>query len=224
MSKIKVEFSGTGYQVGCYVVNDEILDQLMSATEEDALYEDNPFSLIRDIGEKYTLVANGFELQGDTYQCRVNIDSEETEIVKFGTFYNSEPYDEQFDTPRELTLFAEEEKYEILGKDFILAKNEGLIVEVIDMKEANLFTYFETSLHATVNDLEIIVMDLDMNNDLSLATYGQGLLQGMDKDIRAISCFGQNYDLELEIINSYPSSFYHVKRNKLGEWESEYLG
>lgn len=223
MSKIEVEFFGKGYEIGCYVVDDEILDQLLNASKEDALYEDNPISLVRDIGKNFTLIANGFDLLSDTFECKVTVDGNETNIQKFGFYYKDEPFEECFDTPREETLIADEEKSEVLGEQFSLSKGESLIVEVIDMKGATLSTAFETTNDASVSDLEIIVMDLDVPTDLSRATYDQGLLQAMDFDIRAISCFDQRYDLELDIINSYPSSFYLVKRNEQGEWEFEYL-
>ncbi len=223
MSRIQVEFFGTGYEIGCYVVDDEILDQLLNATEADALYEANPISLVRDIGKSYTLIANGFDFLSNSYECKVIIDGNETNILKFGFYYQGEPYDDYFDTPREVTLIADEERSDILGERFPLLEEEYLILEVIEMKAATLSTVFETDNDATVADLQIIVMDLDAPTDLSKATYHKGLLQAMDYDIRAISCFDKRYDLELNIIKSYASSFYLVKRNQQGEWESEYL-
>ena len=58
--KLSLKISGPAYRVTCYVIDEEILQELRDATIEDAVYEDNPISLVANIALRSEIVANGF--------------------------------------------------------------------------------------------------------------------------------------------------------------------
>ena len=224
VNKIEIEFSGAGYQVACYVVDEEALKIILNATEEDALYEDNPISVVKDLSKKYIPVANGFDLLSRTFDCSLTINDTPIEIKEIGALYEGDQFEEMFETPRDKTLLAFSETFDSLGEDCKFNKTDKLIIEVIDMKLANLFGSFETNDPVQLEDLKIGIIDLDAPTELSRATYALGLLQSMDMDIKSIIFNDEEHELELRIIDSYASSFYLVQKNNSGDWESEYLG
>ena len=73
-SHVSVKISGPAFRVTAYVINSKILKQLQSATEEDALYEDNPLSVVGNLALRSMRVANGFCIDSvDDFDVEVQI-------------------------------------------------------------------------------------------------------------------------------------------------------
>ena len=82
-SRVTVKISGPAFRVTAYVVNSKILKKLQSATEDDALYEDEPLSIVGNIALRAIRVANGFCIDNvDDFKFEVQIDGEFQEVFK----------------------------------------------------------------------------------------------------------------------------------------------
>jgi hypothetical protein len=219
---INISFAGAGYRVSAYLIDKDILDTLHNATLDEALYEDNPYSLVGNIAKSYHLVANGFCIDA-VNKCILKTPGGESCVDNFGILYNGYEYDELFESPRDVTLIAKESKILSLEPDLKIKKDDLLIVEVIDMKQATYSVAFKAN-NFKFENLELGLVDLDCDTDLSKATYDVGLLKGMEKDIRSVIYDGTVYSFDLEILNSYPSTFYLLTKDSSGGFECEFLG
>lgn len=221
--KVILKITGPSLRVTSYVINEEILEQLMNATIDDALYEDNPISLVGNISLRSDEVAQGFCLykqKGVEYELLINNVKQKIEAVVL--LNEGCDFHDCFETDRNETLIAREENNELLGDGFYLADNEMLVVEVVDIKYAQMTCVIDSPVQLSFEDIELGLVNLDVDSDLSRATYDLGLLNGMEKDIRYIVVKNEKIYLDLEIMNSYPSDFYLVKKTD-GVWKSEYL-
>ena len=202
---VSVKFSGSVYNISCYIIDKDILMELMSASPEEALFEENPMSLVRELAKDYHLIANGFDITGN-FEAVITIDDNQVIIESTGHLYDGCSFDEVFNSPEDSTLFAEDKHIRDLGENLTLSAEDKLIIEVIDTKYSTLSTDFSTDKNISIKDIRLCCVDLDVDTALSRAIYEQGLTQGIDVDIREIECDGIRYDLDLEILNSYPSS------------------
>jgi hypothetical protein len=218
-SHASVKISGPAFRVTAYVINSKILKQLQSATEEDALYEDNPLSMVGNLALGVIRVANGFCIDKvDQYKFELKINGHPKPIKKVGMLFEGCNYEEEFDTKRSETLIACSEKSEMLGNETKLKKTEMILLEFEDAKMAQMTLSFEVADDFDPSEIELGLVDLDVDTDLSYATYHLGLLNEMEKDIRYILHQGQKYDADLEILSGYASDFSLVKRKKDGLW------
>ena len=219
---VSVKFTGSVYNISCFIIDKAILEDLMSASPEDALFEENPISLVHELAKDHHLIANGFDVTGN-FESLVTINDNEVIIESTGHLYEGESFEDVFDSPKDLTLFAEDKNIKALGENFLISAEDMLIIEVIDTKYSTLSTNFSTDKNISIQDIRLCCVDLDVDTQLSRAIYDQGLAQGIDLDIREIEFDGIRYALELNILNSYASSFYLVERNGAGEWTSKFL-
>jgi hypothetical protein len=219
---INISFTGAGYRVSAYLIDKNILDTLRNATPDEALYEDNPYSLVGNIAKSHHLVANGFCIDAKN-KCILKTSGGELCIDNMGILYDGEEYDELFNTPKTSTLIAKESNILSLEPDLKLDRNDMLIVEVIDIKKATYSASFKAN-NFKFENLELGLVNLDCETDLSKATYDVGLLKGMEKDIRSILYNGKEYSFDLDILNSYPSTFYLLSKDSGGVFECEFLG
>jgi len=219
---INISFIGGGYRVSAYLIDKDILDTLRNATPDEALYEDNPYSLVGNLAKSHHLVANGFCIDAKN-KCILKTPGGELCIDNMGILYDGEEYDELFNTPKASTLIAKESNILSLEPDLKLDRNDMLIVEVIDIKKAAYSVSFKAN-NFKFENLELGLIDLDCDSDLSKATYDVGLLKGMEKDIRSVIYDGTIYSFDLEILNSYPSTFYLLTKDSNGGFECEFLG
>ena len=81
----------------------------------------------------------------------------------------------------------------------------------------------DSPFQLSVQDIELGLVDLDADTDISHATYDLGLLNGMEQDIRYVLVNGEKYDFDMEVLNSYSSDFYLVRKSKNGAWTKEWL-
>jgi hypothetical protein len=94
---------------------------------------------------------------------------------------------------------------------------------VCDIKIAEMSVSFNSLKSLQIKDIELGLVDLDVDTDISLAIYRNGLLCGMEKDIRYIICDDIKHKFEVEVLSSYSSSFYLAKRDSSGNWVSEFM-
>jgi hypothetical protein len=221
--KVILKITGPSLRVTSYVINEEILEQLMNATIDDALYEDNPISLVGNISLRSDEVAEGFciyKQKGVEYELLIN--NVKHKIKAAGLLNEGCDFHDCFETDRNETLIAREENNELLCDGFDLADDEMLVVEVEDIKYAEMTFVIESPVKLSVQDIELGLVDLDAGSDLSRATYNLGLLNGMECDIRYVLVNGKKYNFDMDVISSYSSDFYLVKKTD-GVWKSEYL-
>jgi hypothetical protein len=223
-SRVTVKISGPAFRVTAYVVNSKILKQLQSATEDDALYEDEPLSIVGNIALRAIRVANGFCIDNvDDFKFEVRIDGEFQEVEKVGLLYEGCEFDDEFDSELEKTLLARSENSEPVGEDFSAKAGQMLVLEFEDIKLAELTCSFDVSSQIGLKDIELGLVDLDVVSEMSQATYELGLINGLEKDIRYIIFNGEKHEFDIDVLSSYASSFVLVKRNKSGEWVQEAL-
>ncbi len=227
-SNVSVNISGSGCRVTAYLINKKILKELRSATEDDALYESNPYSLVGNIALDSIRVAQGFCIYtADDLKFEITVDDKSIEVEKVGLLDEWCEFEEEFTSERGKTLLARSENNESLGKGFIPKKNEMFIIEIEEFKWAESNCSF-SAINALdlggLEKLEIGLVDLDVETDLSNATYLAGLLNGMEKDIRYIRYQDKKYEFDLSIMNGSVSCFYLVEKKDDGKWKKEYLG
>jgi hypothetical protein len=221
--KVILKITGPSLRVTSYVINEEILERLMNSTIDDALYEDNPISLVGNISLRSYEVAEGFCIhKTKDLEFELLINNIKHKIKAVGSLYEGCDFEDEFESERKETLIAREENNELLGDGFDLADNEMLVVEVEDIKYAEMTFVIESPVKLSVQDIELGLVNLDADSDLSRATYDLGLLNGMECDIRYVLVNGKKYSFDMDVISSYSSDFYLVKKTD-GVWKSEYL-
>ncbi len=221
--KAILKISGPTHNVTSYVINKEILKQLQDATIDDALYEDNPISLVGNISLRSRVVAEGFCIyKTKDLEFELLIDNVMCNIKAVGLLYEGYDFEDEFESVRNETLVAREENIELWGEGFDLADNEMLVVEVEDIKYAQMTFDIESPVKISVQDIELGLVDLDADSDLFRATYHLGLLNGMEKDIRYVLVNGKKYNFDMDVISSYSSDFYLVRKTD-GVWIKEWL-
>ena len=73
-NKIEVKLRGSGYKVSAFLINQSILKILKNASISEALYEDNPISLVKNIAKDYFFVTKGFDIDpARDLECTVSI-------------------------------------------------------------------------------------------------------------------------------------------------------
>jgi hypothetical protein len=218
-TRVSLKISGPAFRVTAYVIDSKILKQLQSATEEDALYEDNPLSVVGNLALRSMRVANGFCIESaDDFEVEVQIDDESQEIEEIGILSDGCEFHEEFDSDIEKTLIAREENHEPVGGEFPLEKNEMLVLEFEEIKLGEMSFSFEAARDVTLENIELGLVSLDVDSHISQATYELGLLNGMEKDIRYVIHDGHKYEFDMDVLSGYASRFMLVKRNKDGNW------
>ena len=221
---VTVKLRGSGYRVTAYLIDNAILKTLKKTTVEDALYEENPTSLVGNIANEAIRISEGFCIYNtDDFECSVLINGNVAEVEKIGFLDDGVTFEEEFSTSRNKTLIARRETNEALGEGIIIKKNEMVVVEVCDIKIAEMSASFNSIQSLQIKDLELGLVDLDVNTDISHATYLNGLLHGMEKDIRYVIHNNVKHAFETDVLSSYPSSFYLAKRNSSGSWDNEFM-
>lgn len=72
LTAVTVRFQGRGHNVKAYVLGPKELKTLLAATVEDALYEDNPYSLVGNLCAQAETVTLGFDpSRTQHFRCRV---------------------------------------------------------------------------------------------------------------------------------------------------------
>jgi hypothetical protein len=225
MRKINVKLclQGRGHNVKAYTLGPKELKRLLSATEADAIYEDNPYSLVGMLSTNAETVTLGLDpARCSSYSMTVEVDSKR--VIIDGLVFDSGDADDLLSFNPESQLIVREDALLALGKDFRLKKNQVVVLETINLRDATLSTSFQVTSDFKVADVALVAANLDAPFELARASYDLGLLDGMDQDIRKVRHASVDHDLELEIINSSQSSFYLCRRSEDGEWSSEFLG
>jgi hypothetical protein len=225
-TSISIYIEGPAYKVTAYVINNKILKEIEGASDEDALYEGNKYSLVSDMALDAIRVSEGFCIyESDNLEWSVTINEKEVGVNKVCYLNEGVEYAEEFDVPRNQSLVASFEDDEWLGADLKLKRGQMFMVEVEDVKLLRASVEIEVAGEINLEDLRLGVVDLDVLTDVSSATYLTGILNGMEKDVRYLMCGGVRYEFEFEVLNSYPSRFYSVRKTKVAHvWEEKYLG
>lgn len=220
---VTVSLQGRGHNVKAYVLGPKELKTLLAATVEDALYEDNPYSLVGNLCAQAETVTLGFDpSRTQHFRCRVALDGEVIEVEDLVYDNGDEDALEAFDPATQLVV--REDGKIALGGDLKLKKNEVIVLEAISLRDAVLSATFTAEPGFALGDLELVAANLDVPTDLARAAYDLDLVDGMDQDIRLIRYRGQTHPFELEILNSTQSLFHLCRRVSNDEWETEFLG
>jgi hypothetical protein len=222
-TNITICLQGRGYNVKAYILGTRELKRLLSATKVDAIYEDNPYSLVGMLSPTAETVTLGFDpARCSLYSTWVQTDARKV-IIDDLIFDNGDD-DHLLSFNPESHLVVREDASLALGRDLTLKKNQVVVLETINFRDATLSTSFEAKSDFKLADIELIAANLDVPFELARASYDLGLLDGMDQDIRKVRYASIDYTLELEIMNSAQSFFYLCQRSTDGEWSSEFLG
>ncbi len=222
-TNVKVCLQGRGHSVKAYTLGPKELKRLLSATEADAIYEDNPYSLVGMLSPSAEAVTLGFDpARCASYSMWVEVNSKRVTLDDL--VFDSGDDDDLATFRPESQLIVREDALLALGRDFKLKKNQAVVIEVINLRDATLSTSFQVASDFKLADITLIAANLDAPFELARASYDLGLLDGMDQDIRKVRYASVDHDLELEIINSSQSSFYLCQRSEDGEWSSDFLG
>lgn len=220
---VTVRLQGRGHHVKAYVLGPKELKTLLAATVEDALYEDNPYSLVGKLCAQAETVTLGFDPSRMQHvRCRVEQGDEAIEVEDLVYDNGDEDALEAFDPATQLVV--REDVKIALGGDLKLKKNDVIVLEAISLRDAVLSTTFTAEPGFALSDLELVAANLDVPTDLARAAYDLDLVDGMDQDIRLVRYRGQTHPFELEILNSTQSLFHICRRVSKDEWETEFLG
>lgn len=220
-TSVTVTFQGRGHNVKAYVLGKKAVSRLISATSKDALYEDNPFSMVGMLGVSVETVTLGFDPSKLRYvHCEVAIGAKKVTIDDIVFDDGEEPVSLESDSQ----LIVREDPGISLGRNLTIKKNESIVLEVIDMRDAILSASFDASDDFETADIALIASNLDYPSDLARSTYDLGLLNGMDQDIRMVRYGEKLIEFNLEILNSSQSAFYLCQRVSDDQWEAKFLG
>lgn len=221
--RIVMRIKGSAERVSLHVINEEILDRLMNATIDDALYEDNPITWVADISNDFLRVTQGFcidKINGS--DISLQIDGKEIEIEAVGMLEEGSDFEETFQTDRNSTLFARTENSEILGEKLSIKSDEMFVLEFEDIKYGELTCFVDYPSKVAITDIELGVVVLNSDTEASRATNNTSFLGGNKFDIRYLIINGEKHELEMAVHNGYSSEFYLMRKIN-GVWKSEYL-
>jgi TPR repeat protein len=214
---VMVRIVGPGCRVSAYEIDQKILKKLRSATPSDAVYEDNPLSIVSNIAKRSYRVCEGMSIQESELEARLGRNDVWTSM-KIGLLPDGCTFEETFTGLREGYLLAHEKNVEPLGCNEIPTKASMFVLEVEEYKMAQLSATLNVDEDFDSGDIELLAVDMDVPHLLSEITYGLGVLNGVEQDIRRVKYRGQTEDFELDILNGYASRFYLVKKDKDGAW------
>jgi hypothetical protein len=225
-TSISICIEGPAYRVTAYIINNKILKEIQNASDEEALYEDNKYSLVGNLALDAIRVSEGFCIyEADNLKWDVAINGKEVDLKKVGHLAEGFEYSDEFDVPRSQALVASFEDDEKVGDGLKLKRGQMFMVEVEDIKFQRASLQIETPGEIKMEDVRLGIVDLDVDTDVSSATYLTGILGQKEKDIRYVLCGGERYEFEFEVFKSYASGFYLVRPTKEADvWKKEYLG
>jgi hypothetical protein len=220
---VTVTLQGRGHNVKAFVLGPKELQRLLSATAEDALYEDNPYSLVGSLCESAYTATHGFDpSRSNLFRCEVAMGGRSLVIEDLVFDSGDEDALEDFDP--DCQLVVREDAAFALGCDLKVKKNQVIVLEAISLRDAILSASFSAPSGVALSDISLVAANLDVPTDLARASYDLDLLDGMDQDIRAVRCGELVVPLELETLNSTQSRFHLCRRVSKDEWETEFLG
>lgn len=218
---VSLRITGSGIRVTCHAINEDIFARLMSADEDDALYEDNPLSLVNEIGFASETLAHGFCInKQEDFSVELKIDDMICDVQILPVY--EQKSDKSFDPNESLVCQTIEDG--LFSERFRAADAQQMyLIETEVFKSAYLENRIELKKEVGVGDINLGLINLNDGRSLVSTFYGLGLLHGMQRGIHYLLIEGKKHELYLEIGHGYASDFYLVKRLKDGNWESKFL-
>lgn len=213
--KVEVKISGSGVNAFLYIFNDDVLNQLHKNSKSEEPM--NPLDVLGDNKIEAINICFGIDVVDSDSEVAITIDGEEFKVDGVENLVCLDDQDEDYEDAINNKLLYDEENISPLNG----AIPEGMhsIVVIEKCKGADAIATFEADEIITVDDLRVNLIDLDVNTDFSLATYHLGLLEGMELNLKSITCKGTEYPFWITGEEISCENLYFVARNEDGDFE-----
>jgi hypothetical protein len=207
--RLDISFSGGGTQAYAYVVNNDLIAKWkLSREDEEAEYFDVSTELDEHAIDCYRVCMGmneepeiKIELNGKAIEC--------DGIVR-------EEYEDDYE-PNELENLLKFKSIEAMGEGFEIPEGCHLVIEVIEYDDGLLSTCLDIA-EATIkpSELTVLTRDVDTETELSRATYENGLLNEVERDMVQIKYKDEIVDFDLDFSGISSGGYYLVSKDAKG--------
>lgn len=219
-----LSLTANGVMITAYVISDETLG-IMKAMFCDKTIDpeyDSPLHMadenaIKAISITKGLSEDGFE-SGSLTVGKTSYQIDGVVVTSGDESFEEACEHNGFGDPNDC-LESNSERILPLGLNFKVPDNCHLVVEVLEFDEGEFSCEFEVRNPRTFNpsDIKLIGYDLDVETDLSAASYGVGLTGCMEHDLLGFEFEDEYFEFEAEI--PYSSSNIHlISKGEAGLW------
>ena len=209
--RLDISFSGGGTQAYAYVVNNDFVAKWkLSREEEEAEYFDASIELDKHAIDCYRVC------MGISEDAEIKIEFDGNEIVCNGIILEENEDEYELD---ELENFMKFKPIESMGEGIKIPENCHLVIEVMEYDNGVLSTCLDIT-EATIKPSEISVLtrDVDTETELSLATYGNGILNEVEHDWVQIQYKDEIFDMDLDFSGICSGGYYLVSKSASGSF------
>jgi hypothetical protein len=211
---LTVSLSGSGTQAYAYIVNDDFIKNLRTEDSDgDSDDSDDHYSidLDSDLSNKAYIVCLGM-----SEDAEIDIKLDGQSIPYEGPVDEDSLEDWENYEPKDVLLYG---GLDAMGSNFKIPDGTHLIIEIIEYDHGTLHTAMEISESSIfASELRLLARDVDTDAELSRATYGNGLLNEVERDVVQLSYKGMIADFDLDFSGMSSGGYYLVKRDSKGGW------
>lgn len=220
-----LRLTANGVNIIAYVISDETL-RTMKAMFSDQTIDpeyDSPLHMADENAIKTITISRG--LSEDGFESgSLEVGETTYQIDGFVATSSDQSFEEEckdigIDNPDNF-LEVNDEGILPLGFNFKLPDNCHLIAEVMEFDEGEFICEFEVNdgVEVKPSDIKVIGYDLDVDTDLSAASYGVGLTGHMEHDLLGFEYNDEYYEFDLEIPFS-SINIQLISKQQDGQWE-----
>jgi len=207
--RLEISFSGSGTQAYAYVVNNDFIAKWkLSKEDEDAEYFDVSMELNEYAIDSYQICMG----MNEEPEIKIELDGKEIECDGI----MGEDCEDDYE-PEEWDYLLKTKAIESMGRGFEIPEGCHLVIEVIEYDDGVLFTYLDiTETTIKPSEISVLTRDVDTETELSLATYGNGLLNEVERDMVQIKYKDEIVDLQLDFSGISSGGHYLVSKDADG--------
>jgi len=207
--RLDISFSGGGTQAYAYVVNNDFIAKWeLSREDEEAEYFDVSTELDEHAIDCYR-VCMGMD---EYAEIKIELDGEEIECDGI----MGEDCEGDYE-PEEWDYLLKTIGIEAMGEGFEIPEGCHLVIEVIEYDNGVLSTCLDiTEVTIKPSEISVLTRDVDTETELSLATYRNGLLNEVERDMVQIKYKDEIVDLELDFSGISSGGHYLVSKDPNG--------
>jgi len=207
--RLDISFSGGGTQAYAYVVNNDFIAKWkLSKEDEDAEYFDVSMELDEYAIDSYRVCMG----MNEEPEIKIELDGKEIECEGI----MGEDCEDDFE-PEEWDHLLKTKAIESMGRGFEIPEGCHLVIEVIEYDDGVLHTSINiTESTIKPSELTVLTRDVDTETELSRATYGNGLLNEVERDMVQIKYKDEIVDFDLDFSGISSGGYYLVSKDANG--------
>jgi len=214
---LTVSLSGSGTQAYAYIVDDDFIKNLRTEDSyDDGDDSDDEYSIDLDRDLSGKAIGSCIVCLGMSEDAEIDIKLDGKSIPYEGPVDEDSLEDWETDAPKDVLVYGD---LDAMGRDFKIPDGTHLIIEIIEYDHGTLHTAMEISESSIyASELKLMRRDVDTDAELSRATYGNGLLNEVERDVVQLSYKGMISDFDLDFSGVSSGGYYLVKRDSKGGW------